>query len=66
MALTVSKEFQARAWAARDRDTAFFMLKADRKKRFCVVSETKLKRRAGKVTEFAKLLEDGEDGESFS
>ena len=55
MALTVSKEFQARAWAARDRDTAFFVLKAERKKWFCVVSKTKLKRRAGKPQSFAKV-----------
>ena len=41
-------------------------MKADRKKRFCVVSKTKLKRRAGKVRSLQKLLEDGEDGESFS
>ena len=56
MALTVSKEFQARAWAARDIvDTAFFVLKADSKRWFCVVSKTKLKRRAGKPQSFAKV-----------
>ena len=66
MAFMVSKEVQARVWAARDRGTAFFVVIRQEKMWFCVVSKTKQKRRAGKVRSLQKLLEDGEDGESFS
>ena len=54
MAFTVSKEVQARVWAARDRDTAFFCVESRQEKVVLCCVKTKAKTARWQFTEFCK------------